>query len=75
MAAKGVNPVRVIGNEFVENEIFELGKNWTVLKTAYTGSNDIKSSDSGRPKSEDTEITKGTEIQRDNGSNNTENRI
>lgn len=75
MATKGVNPARVIGNDFVENEIFKLGESWTVLKTAYTGANDEKSSDGGRPESKDTEITKGTETQRGNDSNKKENRI
>ena len=73
MATKGVNPARVLGNDYVENTLFKLGENWTVLKTAYTGANEDKQG--GRPESSDTEITKGTETQRANDSNKTENRV
>ena len=63
----------LFGNDYVENTIFKLGESWTVLKTAYTGANEDKQG--GRPESSDTEITKGTETQRANDSNKTENRV
>lgn len=75
MASKGVNPARVIGNDFIENTIFKLGQNWTVLKTAYTDSNENKDSEGGRPEMDETEISKDTETQKANDSNKTENRV
>lgn len=74
MATKGVNPARVIGNGFIENTVLKLGQDWTVLKSAYTtaGGN---AKDGGRPEMDDTEVTKGTEQQKSNESNKTENRI
>lgn len=71
MATKGVNPARVMGNDHIENTVLKLGEKWTVLKSAYTTSGD----DGGRPQKADTEITKGTETQRENGSNQTDNRV
>ena len=73
MATKGVNPARVIGNDFMENTILKLGENWTVLKSSYTASGD--ESGCGRPMGDDTEIAEGTEVQRANESNDTDNRI
>ncbi len=75
MAIKGVNPARLLGNDFVENTIFSLGENWTVLKSSYTESGSSSDIKGGRPESKDTEITKGTETQRANDSNKTENRV
>ena len=72
MAIKGVNPARVIGNGFMENDVLKLGKNWTVLQSAYTTAG---GADGGRPEMDDTEVTKGTERQKTNESNKTENRI
>ena len=74
MATKGVNPARVIGNGFIENTVLKLGQDWTVLQSAYTtAGGDAK--DGGRPEMDDTEVTKGTEQQKSNESNKTENRI
>ena len=72
MATKGVNPARVIGNAHIENTVLELGKNWTVLQSAYTTAG---GADSGRPEMDDTDVTNGTEQQKANESNKTENRI
>ena len=75
MATKGVNPARVVGNDFIENTVLKLGENWTVLKSAYTTAGSDIGSDGGRPEKDGTDITKGTETQRDNDSNKTENRV
>lgn len=73
MATKGVNPARVIGNDLIENTIFKLGENWTVLKTAYTSSN--KKSEGGREPMEDTDISEITQTTRDNDDNDPDNRV
>lgn len=73
MASKGINPARVIGNDLIENTIFKLGENWTVLKTAYTSSN--KESEGGREPMEDTDISEITQTTRDNDDNDPDNRV
>lgn len=73
-AANGFSPIAIMGNTFIENTVFgEMFDSWNPLKTSYTMSND--NSGGGRPQSSDSEISEVTETQRDNGSNNTENRI
>ena len=73
MATKGVNPARVIGNGFIENTVLKLGQDWTVLQSAYTTAGGT--SEGGRPEMDDTKVTEGTEQQKANESNKTENRI
>lgn len=74
-AAAGLSPAAVIGNTVIENivlkDIFDI---WNPLKSSYTQSSD-GTDESGRPEKEDTDIAPSTEIQRDNDSNSTENRI
>lgn len=70
-AAYGLSPEAVLGNSAVENTIFkDVFDNWQPLKTSYTQSSD----EAGRPMKDDTEISEITETQRDNDSNNTDNR-
>lgn len=74
LAATGVNTARMIGNTFTE-QIFkeDVYDKWDVLKTSYTTSND--DSEGGRPEMDETEIAETTDVQRQNDSNSTDNRI
>lgn len=77
-SANGMSPAIMIGNSVVENEILrDMFDNWNVLKSTYTTSNSDTSSDNegGRPVKDDADVTTVTEVQRENDSNNTENRI
>ncbi len=71
-ASAGLNPARLFGNQFVENDILLLGDKWRPLQTSHTQSGGAKA---GRPESPDSAIANVTETQRDNGSNKTENRL
>lgn len=71
-ASAGMNPARLFGNQFVENDILLLGDKWRPLQTSHTQSGGAKA---GRPESPDSAIANVTETQRDNGSNKTENRL
>lgn len=77
-SANGMSPAVMIGNSVVENEILkDMFDNWNVLKSTYTTSSSDTSSDNegGRPVKDDADVTAVTEVQRENDSNNTENRI
>lgn len=72
-ATRGRSPCSVIGNSFIENELFvDLFANWQPLKTSYTQSG---SDEAGRPEMEDTEITERGQDSRDQNANDPENRL
>lgn len=73
-AASDMTPDRLLGNEFLENTVYRLGNDWTVLKTSSTQSASDKVS-GGRPEASDAEITESGEKTRENDSNNKENRL
>ena len=77
MAAMGNNPIKMLGNTFVENDVFELAENWIPMQTSYTqSSSDIANSDNnGRPTMDDTEISEITQNTRDNEGNDKDNRV
>lgn len=74
LAATGVNTAKMLGNSFTE-QIFkeDIFEQWEVLKTSYTTGND--GSEGGRPINDETDIANSTDTQRQNGSNDTDNRI
>lgn len=71
LAAAGINPAKMLGNMFVENNLLQLSESWTVLKTSATQST---SEQAGRPTTNDSTIAKTTEVGRENGSNDPRNR-
>lgn len=74
LSAIGVNTAKMLGNSFTE-QIFkeDIFDKWEVLKTSYTSSSD--ESEGGRPMKEETDLAESTDIQRQNDSNKTDNRI
>lgn len=72
-AAMGFSPSSLIGNTVMENvvlkDIFDM---WQPLKSSYTQSGN---NETGRPMKNDDELAPSTEAQRENDSNNVENRI
>lgn len=74
LAATGINTSKMLGNSFTE-QIFkeDIYDKWEVLKTSYTTAND--SSEGGAPMKDETDIAESTDVQRQNDSNKTENRI
>lgn len=77
MAAAGKSPLKMFGNAYVENDIFELTDNWIPMQTSYTQSakNSSNSDNNGRPAMDDSEISEITQNTRDNDSNDADNRI
>ena len=75
MAANGMNPAKMIGATIHEDMFDDLFSSWKPMETSYTMSATQEDSDKtvGRPEEE--EVTEGTEQQRANDSNKTENRI
>lgn len=74
LAATGVNIAKMLGNSFTEQMFKEdIYDKWEVLKTSYTATND--ESEGGRPLKSETDLAVSTDIQRQNDSNNTDNRI
>ena len=74
LAATGVNTAKMLGNSFTEQMFKEdIFDQWEVLKTSYTTGND--GSEGGRPMNDETNIANSTDTQRQNGSNDTDNRI
>ena len=72
-ATRGRSPCSVLGNSFVENDLFaDLFTNWKPLQTSYTQSG---SEEAGRPEMSDTEITERGEATRDSDANNPDNRL
>lgn len=74
MAAKGINPAKMIGATLHEQLFDDIYSSWKPMATSYTQSGD-SNDEGGRPEMNDTEITETTEQQRANESNKTENRI
>lgn len=74
MAARGVNPAKMIGATMHEQLFDDIYSSWKPMATSYTQSGD-SGNEGGRPTMGDAEITEGTEQQRANESNKTENRI
>lgn len=74
MATTGVNPTRLLGNDFMENSVFEIGKTWTVLQSSYTTSGD-KESEGGAPELDTGDISSAGETTRENDTNNPDNRV
>lgn len=74
LAANGINTAKMLGNSFVE-QVFkeEIFDKWEVLKTSYTQTSD--NSEGGRPLNEETNLAPSTDVQRNNDSNNPDNRI
>lgn len=76
LSSNGITPAKALGNEFIENDILEMGKDWTVLKTSATQtSEEINVEKNGRPTKSDTEISRITETTRDTGGNDPNNRV
>lgn len=74
LAATGVNTAKMLGNSFTEQMFKEdIFDQWEVLKTSYTTAND--GSEGGRPMNDETDIADSTDTQRQNGSNDPDNRI
>lgn len=77
LAANGINTAKLLGNTYMENEVLsDIFDSWKPLQSTYTqsGANDVTNK-GGRPEQSDDTISKGTEIQRQNDSNSTDNRI
>lgn len=74
LAAAGINTAKMLGNSIMEQmfkeEIFD---KWEVLKTSYTTANE--NSEGGAPMKDETDIASSTDTQRQNDSNDTDNRI
>lgn len=75
-AANGLSPAEMLGNSFIENEMLDdVFSNWKVLQTSYTQSGGSDSEDSGRPKMDETDLSKSGEITAENDTNNPDNRL
>lgn len=74
MAAKGVNPAKMIGATLHEQLFDDIYSAWKPMATSYTQSGN-SSDEGGRPAKDVTEVTEKTEQQQENESNKTENRI
>lgn len=73
MATLGINPIKMYGNAYLENDIFSLSENWSPMKTSYTQSAD--SENNGRPALDGNEISEITQNTRDNDGNDKDNRV
>lgn len=76
MAAMGKSPLKMFGNAFMENNVFELANNWEPMQTSYTQSADSgeDSEDNGRPAMDENEISDITQNTHDNEGNDKDNR-
>ena len=74
MAAAGCNPLKMLGNAFVENDIFGLADDWTPMKTSYTQPAD-SGDEGGRPTMDESEISTITQNTHDNDGNDPDNRV
>lgn len=77
MATAGINPLKMLGNAYMENEILGLMEDWEPMKTAYTQSADSgkDSENNGRPAMDETEISEITQNTHDNEGNDKDNRV
>lgn len=74
-AASGINPAKLIASTLHESIFDDIYSSWKPLATSYTQSGNGSDNEGGAPPKDDTDITEGTEVQRENGSNDSENRI
>lgn len=75
-SANGMPPAEMLGNSFVENELFnDVFEGWQVLKTSYTQSSDDPDNNGGRPAMDETEISEITQNTHDNDGNDPDNRL
>ncbi|EXG87833.1 hypothetical protein K413DRAFT_4734 [Clostridium sp. ASBs410] len=73
LATMGINPLKLLGNSVIENTIFkDVFEGWKPLQSSFTQGGSDKQ---GRPPKDETEISDVTDTQRNNDSNNTDNRI
>ena len=73
-ASNGINTAKMIGNTIMEEILYnDVFSKWKPLSTSYTQSG--SENEGGRPEKDETEISKTTDVQRQNDSNSTENRI
>lgn len=73
-AVNGISPSVMLGNSVVENNLFvDVFDNWQPLKTSYTMTSD--DSNTGRPASDDGDLSSSGETTRNNDTNNPDNRI
>ena len=74
-AVNGMSPVTVLGNSYVENDLFsDLFGSWQPLKTSYTQSGD-SGDEGGRPTIDDGDLSTTGENARDNDTNDKDNRV
>lgn len=75
LASVGINTSKMLGNSFTE-QIFKeaIFDKWEVLKTSYTTSSDGYD-EGGRPMMNETDIADSTDTQRQNDSNDPDNRV
>ena len=74
MAVMGSSPLKMIGNAYMENEVFDLTESWKPMKTSYTQSSE-QSENNGRPAMDENEISDITQNTHDNEGNDLDNRI
>lgn len=72
MATAGVSPAKLLGNDFMENEVLKLGSHWTPLATSFTQGAEPTN---GRPEKEDTDLSPAGEQTRKDEGNEEGNRI
>ena len=73
MAVIGCNPLKMLGNAYMENEVFDLADSWEPMKTAYTQSAE-DSENNGRPAMDENAISDITQNTHDNEGNDPDNR-
>lgn len=72
LAANGINSAKMIGNSYMENTVLnDIFGSWTPLQSTFTQSG----SKGGRPTLDETDISNVTDTQRQNDSNDVDNRI
>ena len=73
-AVNGTNPSRLLGNEYIENVVLNLGSSWTVLKSSHTQGTDVD--ESGRPTNDELGVglSESGEQTLDSDSNNPDSR-
>lgn len=72
MATSGISPAKLLGNDYMENAILELGSKWTPLTTSFTQSSEEIN---GRPAKSDTDLSPSGEQTRKNEGNDKNNRV
>lgn len=72
MATSGVNPAKLLGNDFMENTVLQLGSNWMPLNTSFTQS---AGENNGRPQKSETDLSPAGEQTRKDEGNDKGNRI